>query len=453
MSIAETTPAAPKQVPARVLVVDDDPILRTQLQHLLTRFVTGVRVAENGREGLKQWRQWRPDVTITDILMPEMDGLEMTRAIKADDADAQIIVITADTADLNLKRALALGVERYITKPVDIHLLIDAIDKCVRDRQRSEELRLTRQVADLTEELQRQLEEKQRTEVALQKEKAEQQVLIQRLETAHNQLLQSEKMASIGQLAAGVAHEINNPMGFVSSNLSTLLIYANRLLSLVEAYEESVSTLPSGAPERQRIARARKQADVDFLSEDLRSLIAESTSGIERVRRIVHDLRTFSNIDSTEWQFVNLNECIDSTLNLLANEFAGKAQIVRQYGDIPKVECLPSEINQVLLNLLINAAQSLSAPGTITIRTGTREDTVWLEISDTGCGIPPEHLNRIFDPFFTTKPVGAGTGLGLSISYGIIRKHDGKIDVKSEPGQGTTFRIVLPIRSKSMSMR
>jgi two-component system, NtrC family, sensor kinase len=446
MTLQEANAPAPKHVDARVLVVDDDAILRLQLLHLLGKFVTEVRVAEDGAKGLAQWRDWRPDVTVTDILMPEMDGLEMSRAIKAEDAEAQIIVVTADTADVNLKRALQLGVQRYITKPVDVLLLTDAIDKCLRDRELGEELRLTRQVAELTSELKRQLTEKESAEAALQKEKAEQQVLIGRLEEAHNQLLQSEKLASLGQLAAGVAHEINNPMGFVSSNLGSLRIYAERLLALFDAYDAILASLPDNSPERLKTAQARKQADVEFLKEDLLSLIGESAAGIDRVRRIVNDLKTFSHIDSAEWQFVNLNDCIDSTLNLTAKEFANKAEVIKRYGNIPEIECLPSEINQVLLNLLLNAVQAVDQGGKVSVRTGSENGSVWLEVTDTGCGIPPENLKRIFDPFFTTKPVGTGTGLGLSITYGIVRKHNGHIDVQSEPGKGTTFRIVLPIR-------
>jgi two-component system, NtrC family, sensor kinase len=443
----EANTVAPKRSEARVLVVDDDPILRMQLQHLLAKFVAEVRVAADGVQGLALWREWHPDVTVTDILMPEMDGLEMSRTIKAEDADAQIVVITADTADVNLKRALEIGVERYITKPIDIMLVTDAIDKCLRDRQQRDELRLTRQVAELTEELKRQLAETQRTEAALQEEKAEQQVLIRRLEEAHNQLLQAEKMASLGQLAAGVAHEINNPMGFISSNLGSLRTYADRLLALVATYEGVIASLPPNAPERAQVAQARTQADVEFLREDVLTLINESAAGIERVRRIVRDLKTFSHVDSSEWQFVNINDCLDSTINLAGNEFVGhNVQVIKQYGQVPDIECLPSEINQVLLNLLLNAVQAVDGQGTVTVRTGSEDDRVWLEVSDTGCGISPEHLKHIYDPFFTTKPVGTGTGLGLSITYGIVRKHSGQIDVQSQPGQGTTFHIVLPVR-------
>ena len=196
----ELKPADRQIIQARVLVVDDDPILRMHLQRLASKFVSEIRVAADGVEALEVWRQWLPNVIVTDIFMPRMDGLELSAAIKADDPDAQIIVITSDKDSESLQRALAIGVERYITKPVDMHLLIDAVRKCVRDQQQIEELRLNRRIAALTRALQEQLEERKHAEETLLQEKAEQRVLIERLEEAHNQLLQSEKMASIGQL-------------------------------------------------------------------------------------------------------------------------------------------------------------------------------------------------------------------------------------------------------------
>ena len=440
------TQSAAEALQARVLVVDDDPILRAQLRHLLGKFVAEVRLAGDGAEGLAIWREWQPHVTLTDILMPVMDGLAMSQAIKSADADAQIVVITADKADANLRQALELGVERYITKPVDFHLLADAVRKCVRDRQQHEELRLARRVADLTLELQRQLAEKERAEQALQREKAEQQVLIHKLEEAHNQLLQAEKMASLGQLAAGIAHEINNPVGFVSSNLGTLRTYAERLLGIMALYEKFVAALPADAPFRVTVEQAQRAADVGYLKQDMLDLIQESIEGVARVRKIVLDLKVFSHVDSIEWQKTDLRQCIDSTLNVAAHEIKYKAEVIKDYGDIPEIECVPAQLNQVLLNLLVNAAQAIERQGTITVRTVAAGDHVRLEVADTGGGIAPEHLTRVFDPFFTTKPVGTGTGLGLSITYGIVHKHNGTIEVDSEIGKGTTFRVILPVR-------
>jgi len=372
-----------------------------------------------------------------------MNGLEMSKAIKAADPDAQIIVITSDSDGESLLSALSIGVERYITKPVDMHLLADAIGKCVRDRQQAEELRLTRQVAALTQALQQELEEKQRAEEALKKEKAEQLVLINRLEEAHNQLLQAEKMASIGQLAAGVAHEINNPIGFVNSNLGVLQSYVQKLLNLVGAYEKYEPELSTESIEA--LNALKQETDLGYLRDDISDLLSESLGGLQRVKRIVQDLKDFSHISDSEMLWANLEDGLESTLNVVWNELKYKAEVVKDYGKLPEVECIPSQLNQVFMNLLVNAAQAIQEHGKITLRTRQEDDNVRIEIADTGCGIPQEIINRIFDPFFTTKPVGTGTGLGLSITHGIIRKHNGRIDVSSEPGKGTTFSITIPI--------
>jgi signal transduction histidine kinase len=197
--------------------------------------------------------------------------------------------------------------------------------------------------------------------------------------------------------------------------------------------------------------KAKRQAvDIDFLKEDIPMLMHESREGITRVKKIVQDLKDFSHVDSTlEWQWANLHNGIDSTLNVVSNEIKYKADVVKEYGDLPDVECLPSQLNQVFMNLMVNAAHAMGEQrGKITVRTGSSSagDSVWLEFSDNGSGIPEDIQARIFDPFFTTKPVGKGTGLGLSLSYGIIQKHNGTISVKSKPGEGTTFRIELPVK-------
>jgi two-component system NtrC family sensor kinase len=273
-----------------------------------------------------------------------------------------------------------------------------------------------------------------------------------RLEEAQHQLLQSEKMASIGQLAAGVAHEINNPIGFVHSNLGSLDRYVKDMFSLFSIYENAEASLD---PKVLAPIQARKEEiDLKFVREDVFTLISESRDGITRVKKIVQDLKDFSHIGSTdEWQLVDLHAGIDSTLNIVQNEIKYKAEVIKDYAKLPQVECLPSQLNQVFMNMLINAAQAISERGVIAIRSGIEADRVWLEFSDTGKGIAAENLNRIFDPFFTTKPVGKGTGLGLSLSYGIIQKHAGKIDVRSEVGVGTTFRITLPVRRTAVAIQ
>ncbi len=266
------------------------------------------------------------------------------------------------------------------------------------------------------------------------------------LQEAHSQVLQSDKLASIGQLAAGVAHEINNPIGFVYSNLGTLEKYVQDIFSMITLYEQAESAIPD-LEVRSSLKAARQKLDFDFLKSDLQALMAESRDGITRVKTIVQNLKDFSHVDTVDkWHMADLHKGLNSTLNIVNNELKHKATVVKEYGDIPEVECLSSQLNQVFMNLLVNASHAIEERGTITLRTGQTGEEVWIEVADSGKGIAPEHMQKIFDPFFTTKPVGEGTGLGLSLSYGIIQKHHGRIEVQSEVGKGTTFRICLPVR-------
>lgn len=282
-------------------------------------------------------------------------------------------------------------------------------------------------------------------EETLQKKGEEQRILIDKLQQAQAQLLQSEKMASIGQLAAGVAHEINNPVGFVNSNMSTLRTYVQTLLDVIEGYDRIFESLPKNAELSARVTRLKEQADLTYLKEDATDLVNESMEGLKRVRDIVQALKDFSHVGAPDWQLVDLHHGLDSTLNIAHNEFKYKATVEKHYGELPLVKCLASQLNQVFMNLIVNAAHAIKESGVITIRTGCQDDWVWVEVADTGIGIPPENMTRIFEPFFTTKEIGKGTGLGLSLSYNIVNKHGGRIDVSSEVGVGTRFTVHLPV--------
>ena len=257
---------------------------------------------------------------------------------------------------------------------------------------------------------------------------------VHELEETQSQLLQSEKMAAIGQLAAGVAHEINNPIGFVNSNLGSLKNYTGQLIDLLERSRKGE------ASEADFVA-----ADFDYLKRDIDDLLHESRDGLERVKKIVANLKDFSHVDQSEWQEADLNAGIESTLNVVWNELKYKAEVVREFGDLPRIPCVAAQINQVVMNLLVNAAHAIDGRGTITVRTGHDTREAWIEIADTGRGIPANVMQRIFEPFYTTKPVGKGTGLGLSLSYDIVKKHGGRIEVSSQIGIGTTFRVTLPL--------
>jgi len=288
--------------------------------------------------------------------------------------------------------------------------------------------------------------ERKGMEAMLQARGEEQQLLISKLQEAHDQLLQSEKMASIGQLAAGIAHEINNPIGFVNSNMSSLQGYVGTLFDVIAQYEAAMGEPLDGPARAEKVAQVRAQADLAFLQDDIGDLVRESMDGLKRVRDIVQALKDFSHVGETDWQVASLHAGLDSTLNIVANELKYKARIEKHYGELPQILCLASQLNQVFMNLLVNAGQAISSDGVISIRTGHAGDWVWVEIGDTGAGIAPEHLNRIFEPFFTTKAVGSGTGLGLSLSYGIVNKHGGRIEVASEVGRGTRFTVHLPLQ-------
>ena len=278
-----------------------------------------------------------------------------------------------------------------------------------------------------------------------------------RLEKAHDdlkfaqaQLVQSEKMASVGQLAAGIAHEINNPVAFIASNLNSLGSYVGAFEKLIRAYagltEAVVSKDGKVARERlEEIEALKSEEDYDYLFEDVVEIISESRDGTERVVEIVQGLKNFSRLDENELKDASVNEGIESTLKIAWNELKYTCNVKTDLGELPAIRCYAGQLNQVFLNLLVNAAQATGEDGEVQIRTYRSGSAVNIEIKDNGCGIAQEHLDSIFNPFFTTKDVGEGTGLGLSISYAIVEKHGGDIKVESQVGVGTTFTITLPI--------
>lgn len=275
--------------------------------------------------------------------------------------------------------------------------------------------------------------------------------LNQQLTETQDQLLHSERLASIGLLAAGVAHEINNPIGFVTSNISSLRGYTVHLFEMLGHYQEAATHLPLA--EQKSLKDWRETLEIDYLKTDIPDLLKETKEGLDRVRKIVADLKNFSRPDSThEWQDADIHAGIESTLNVIHNEVKYKADVIKDFGPMPLIQCLPSEINQVIMNLVVNAAHAMGDQrGHITIRTRALGNEALIEVEDDGSGMPEATLAKIFDPFFTTKPVGQGTGLGLSLSYGIIKKHGGHIDVDSQEGRGTRFSIHIPIRQPAVA--
>ena len=264
------------------------------------------------------------------------------------------------------------------------------------------------------------------------------------IKNAQSTLIQNAKMASLGQIVAGVAHELNNPIGFIYSNMHHLSEYADQLQKMLEGYREIEKDLPE--EKRASMEKLLKELDVEFILKDVRELAKSCLDGAKRTKDIVVGLRTFSRIDESTFLPTDIHESIRSTLRLLTSEFKDRIQVHEDFGELPDVECNPSQMNQVFMNLLSNAGQAIAGRGEIWIHTTVDGDEVIIEIEDTGIGMPPETAEKIFDPFFTTKTVGEGTGLGLSIAYGLVQKHSGTITVDSRVGVGTRFSISLPIK-------
>jgi PAS domain S-box-containing protein len=312
----------------------------------------------------------------------------------------------------------------------------------------------TQWLNDNNKTLQWEVDKRREIEKQLRRSKLELQYTVKQLQKTQAQIIQSEKMASIGQLAAGVAHEINNPVAFMSSNLNAMAEYQAQLadmlqrsIKIINALGDSQNTkqLPdtmgSAVAEVQELA---EQLDLEFLFEDFPQLIEESQEGALRIRKIVGDLKDFAHPGEQQRVAADINQGLDTTINIAWNEIKYKAKLVRDYGEIPPVTCYPQQINQVFMNLLVNAAQALEKDGQILVKTRHVDGHVVIQISDNGCGIPEAVKSKIFDPFFTTKEIGKGTGLGLNMAYNIIKKHKGKIEVDSTVGCGTTFTITLP---------
>ncbi len=270
------------------------------------------------------------------------------------------------------------------------------------------------------------------------------------LVTLQTQLLQAEKFSAIGQLAAGVAHEINNPIGFINSNLQTMQQYAahySRLLGVLNKLEKALKD-----KDQQRVAevvssweKIRKETNFAFMDGDVNNLLKESMEGAGKIGKIVSDLRTLASPDRGKMVAVNIEALMESMLNIVHNEIKYKAELKKYYGEVPLIVCNPQKIGQVFINILLNAAQAIEGKGVITVRTYAREEYVYIDVTDTGCGIAPDNTTRIFDPLFTTKAPGAGLGLGLSLSYDIVRKHGGTVSFNSKLGEGTTFTVMLPL--------
>lgn len=383
--------------------------------------------AESGEEALEIIGQEKIDIVLLDIIMPGIGGIEALRQIVADDNRNMKVLMYSTISDGEaLKECFELGAVDFIHKPIEELEFIARIKSVIRQKQLEDE-----------------------TYKYLKKIEAQQMII----SDANVQLMQQEKMAGIGQLAAGVAHEINNPLGFISSNMSVLKEYVKKFFLIYNLFEAEIS-------DDQLVTEMRhyvEKEDFEFIFEDLEELFHETEIGLTRVTDIVKSLRNFSRIDTVESiDSYNLNDGLRDTLIIASNSIKYIANVEINYGEIDIIEAIGNQVNQVLLNLVLNAADAIESKnlgelGLIEIMTYMENEFAVISIKDNGIGIDDAHKSSLFNPFFTTKPVGKGLGLGLSMSYDIIvNKHYGKIDVISEVGIGTEFKVYLPIKNKGV---
>lgn len=321
----------------------------------------------------------------------------------------------------------------------------------IKVEERTQELfAMNQELTAMNEVFQNEIAERKRAEKELEQKNWELKKAYDELENAQSQVIQQEKMASIGQLAAGVAHEINNPIGFIISNLDSLRRYTSKIANFFKVQDEAVNALAKICEKENtvelfsEISEAKRALKIDYIMHDTVELLDETLDGAERVKNIVQGLKGFARMNN-ESMLANINEGIESTMHIIWNEIKYKAILVKDLGDIPLTKCNPGQLNQVFMNILVNAAQAIDVKGDIHVKTWAENGSIFVSIGDTGSGMSQEALSKIFDPFYTTKEVGKGTGLGLSISYDIIKKHGGEIKVESKVGKGTTFIIQIPI--------
>ncbi len=458
---------------AKILVVDDQRDLERLIRQKFRKNIRGKYFefvyANNGMEALRKLQEAPIDMVLTDINMPGLDGLSLLTKINEIDPTIKTVIMSAYGDMRKIRTAMNRGAFDFVMKPLDFQDLEITIKKTLEHVKELKENQRDRQKKE--QDLQR--SEKYAKEQAEQLQKA-----LQELQKTQAQLVQSEKMSSLGQLVAGVAHEINNPVNFIYGNLSHANDYTQNLLNLLHLYNQHY---PNPIPEIQAEIEA---IDLEFLIEDLPRLLGSMKLGADRIRDIVRSLRNFSRVDESEMKPVDIHEGIDSTLLILHNRLKSKSdqpaiQVIKDYGNLPLVECYPGQLNQVFMNLISNALDALEiwnepeakmplmsreysswlktqCPLALalcplpTIRITTELincDWVAITITDNGSGMSQEVQSRLFNTFFTTKPLGKGTGLGLSISHQIVsEKHGGQLRCISAPGEGTEFIIEIPVR-------
>jgi two-component system NtrC family sensor kinase len=409
----------------RVLVVDDEEQVRSLYAECLGERYQCV-TAGDAQEALVRLAYGDIALVVTDVQMPGLSGIELLRRILEQFPDTAVIMASGIQRSQRVLDAVRLGAYDYLIKPFELDALELSVERALEKRA-------------LLRDARRYKQELESRNAELERRKAE-------LERLQAQIVHSEKMASLGQLAAGVAHELNNPAGFIYGNMEMLAECAAGLERLLKVYDRAALDGELAA----EVAAVKNEINYETTLADIRSIVEDCHGGAERIRDVVQNLRLFSRLDEAEFKKVDLHEGIESTIRLLSQYYgAGRLALERCYGELPPVDCYAGQLNQVWMNLLVNAAQAAGPRGSVRVATRLEDSAAVVTVSDNGHGIPPEHMEKIFDPFFTTKPVGEGTGLGLSITYGIVKRHGGSISVESGLGAGTAFTVSIPVDAKS----
>ncbi len=535
----------------RILLVDDEQSIISILDKFLQKKGFSSQKASNGKEALALFNGGKFDLVITDIKMPQMDGVAMAEKLNELGPGIMIIFMTGFAEYQSISRAINTEPFAYLEKPFEPLQMLQLVDKAfARWCEKMDKLGYQRELESTVEEKTKELEF--RNERLLAEKELMNGIISQAnfgllavdtLQTVHlmntyaheileldpvfrnaymgmslfdlagertrdrfsdlfdivhesnslysvhchaipakileilaypvsyrgqitavvfvihdisekemlqKRLVQSAKLASIGELAAGVAHEINNPLGFVMSNCNTMSRYVANLIRHVRQVEElTASCNPSETVSDPggQIAKLRQANDTAYIMEDISELLSETHDGLTRVSKIIIDLKTFARAEGDSKETAHVNELIDNALNLVRNEIKYNLEVVREFGQLPEIKCFPNQLVQVFTNLFINAAHAVNEKGILSVATGFKDNMIEIKVRDNGVGIPENVLPRIFDPFFTTKEPGKGTGMGLSISYGLMQKHQGDIHVTSQEGVGTEFTITLPTDS------
>jgi signal transduction histidine kinase len=388
-----------------VLIVDHIPVVRRAFTACLSERYE-CHEAATVLDAFRQLKQREFSVVVADVILPGLSGIELLRKVVESYPDTPVIIVTGIDRPQRAVDAMRLGAFDYLIKPCEPDVLTLVVERAIGQRNLTLSARKNKEDLEIRNA-----------------ELLEANIKLKRLQA---QIVHSEKMASLGQLTAGIAHELNNPLAFIYSNLDILKDTVGKLKGMA-----------SPAPD----------ADLRDFLDDITELVADCQEGAERVKDVVQNLRLFSRLDEAEPKKTNIHEGLDSTIRLLSRYFSREhIALRREYGSIPEIDAFPGQLNQLWMNLLANAAQAIDENGgEVGIRTYADGGSVVVEVADNGGGIPPENVNRIFDPFFTTKPVGEGTGLGLSISFGIVQRHSGTINVRSDRANGTIFTVRLPI--------